>query len=127
MITTLNLRPGAAISEQQLSGELTLALSAVQEALRMLEREHLVVARYLGPDGRPTEEWPYNPNGSPNAVAGVCDPSGRLFGVMPHPDAYLYPFHHPQWTKRKLTGAPLAEGDGMKIFRNGVAAAMGVR
>ena len=42
MITTLNLRPGAAISEQQLSGELTLALSAVQEALRMLEREHLV-------------------------------------------------------------------------------------
>ena len=92
-----------------------------------LEREHLVVARYLGPDGKPTEEWPFNPNGSQNAVAGVCDPSGRLFGLMPHPDAYLYPFHHPQWTKRKLSGSPATEGDGMKIFRNGVRAAMGVR
>ena len=90
-----------------------------------LEREHLVVARYLGPDGIPTEEWPFNPNGSPSAVAGVCDPSGRLFGLMPHPDAYLYPFHHPQWTKRKLSGVQTAEGDGMKIFRNGVRAAMG--
>lgn len=87
--------------------------------------DHLVVARYLGPGGAPTQEWPFNPNGSPDAVAGVCDPSGRLFGLMPHPDAYLYPYHHPQWTRRKLEGAPPREGDGMKIFRNGVAAAHG--
>jgi phosphoribosylformylglycinamidine synthase len=89
----------------------------------LLEEGHLTVARYLGPDGRPTQEWPHNPNGSPGAVAGVCDPSGRLFGLMPHPDAYLYPFHHPQWTRRLLDGTLPAEGDGMKIFRNGVAAA----
>ena len=88
-----------------------------------LEREHLVVARYLGPNGAPTEEWPWNPNGSPGAVAGVCDPSGRLFGLMPHPDAYLYPFHHPQWAKRTLEGRSPLEGEGMKIFRNGVDAA----
>ena len=87
-----------------------------------LAREHLVAARYLGPDGAPTEEWPHNPNGSPGAVAGICDPSGRLFGLMPHPDAYLYPFHHPQWTRRKLSGPPTREGDGMRIFRNGVRA-----
>jgi len=88
-----------------------------------LEREHLVVARYLDADGRPTEVWPHNPNGSPGGVAGVCDPSGRLFGLMPHPDAYLYPFHHPQWTRRKVSGTLPAEGAGLAIFRNGVAAA----
>ena len=82
-----------------------------------------MVARYLGPDGKPTQEWPHNPNGSPGAVAGVCDPTGRLFGLMPHPDAYLYPFHHPQWTRRMLAGTLPAEGSGMRIFRNGVAAA----
>ena len=97
-------------------------LTDAQTATR-LALEHLVVARYLGPDGQPTEAWPFNPNGSPNAVAGLCDPSGRLFGLMPHPDAYLYPFHHPQWTKRRLVGGAITEGDGMKIFRNGVAAA----
>lgn len=88
-----------------------------------LESGGQIVCRYLGPDGAPTQEWPFNPNGSPDAVAGICDPSGRLFGLMPHPDAYLYPFHHPQWTRRKLSGPLPAEGDGMKIFRNGVDAA----
>jgi hypothetical protein len=44
---------------------------------------------------------------------------------MPHPDAYLYPFHHPQWAKRKLEGRRTGEGDGMRIFRNGVRAAIG--
>lgn len=92
-----------------------------------LERDHLVVARYLDPSGTPTEAWPFNPNGSPNAVAGVCDPSGHLFGLMPHPDAYLYPFHHPRWTHRKLAGTLGAEGDGLKIFSNGVAAAKSLR
>jgi phosphoribosylformylglycinamidine synthase len=93
------------------------------ETAARLASEHLVVARYLDPDGRPTETWPHNPNGSPDGIAGVCDPSGRLFGLMPHPDAYLYPFHHPQWTRRKLAGTLPAEGDGLTIFRNGVAAA----
>ena len=58
------------------------------------------------PTASPTEEWPHNPNGSPRAVAGICDPSGRLFGLMPHPDAYLYPFHHPQWQRRRLERHP---------------------
>jgi phosphoribosylformylglycinamidine synthase len=93
------------------------------EVAARLEREHLVAARYLGPDGRPTEEWPHNPNGSVGGIAGVCDPSGRLFGLMPHPDAYLYPFHHPRWTRRKLDGSLPAEGEGLAIFRNGVEAA----
>ena len=89
---------------------------------RRLEAERLIAARYVGPNGEPTEEWPHNPNGSEGGVAGICDPSGRIFGLMPHPDAYLEPFHHPQWTRRKLAGKLPHEGEGMKIFRNGVAA-----
>ena len=100
---------------------------AAPDVAARLAREHLVAARYLGPDGLPTQEWPHNPSGSPGAVAGVCDPSGRLFGLMPHPDAFLYPFHHPQWTRRKLRGAWAAEGEGVSIFRNGVAAAKAAR
>jgi phosphoribosylformylglycinamidine synthase len=87
-----------------------------------LDRDRLVAARYLGPDGRPTQEWPWNPNGSAGAVAGICDPSGRIFGLMPHPDAFLYPFQHPQWSRRRLAGDPPPEGDGMRIFRNGISA-----
>jgi phosphoribosylformylglycinamidine (FGAM) synthase-like amidotransferase family enzyme len=97
-------------------------LAESPELLDQLEANKQVVARYVGPDGRPTEEWPHNPNGSPRAVAGICDPSGKLFGLMPHPDAYIYPFHHPQWQRRRLQGRLPAEGEGLAIFRNGVDA-----
>ena len=95
------------------------------ELLERLEAAHQVAARYVGPDGEPTGEWPANPNGSPRAVAGVCDPSGRLFGLMPHPDAYLYPIHHPRWQRQRREGRLPAEGRGLALFRNGVDAAAG--
>ncbi|MCA9596506.1 MAG: phosphoribosylformylglycinamidine synthase subunit PurQ [Myxococcales bacterium] len=91
--------------------------------LERLEGEHLVAARYVDETGAATEQWPDNPNGSPKAVAGICDPSGRLFGLMPHPDAFLYPFQHPQWARRRAVGEVPARGDGMKIFESGVTAA----
>ena len=93
------------------------------ELLERLEGAGQIAARYVDAAGEPTQEWPHNPNGSPRAVAGVCDPSGRLFGLMPHPDAYLYPFHHPRWKQRQLAGTLPAEGEGLAIFRNGVDAA----
>lgn len=102
-------------------------LPADAEVMARMEAAHQVVARYAGPDGRPTEAWPWNPNGSAGGVAGVCDPSGRLFGLMPHPDAYLYGIHHPQWTRRRLTeGSVPAAGEGLAIFQNGVDAAASV-
>ena len=93
------------------------------ELLERLEAAGQVAARYVGPDSQPTVDWPHNPNGSPHGVAGICDPSGRLFGMMPHPDAYLYPFHHPRWKRRHLEGSLPEEGEGLAIFRNGVDAA----
>lgn len=91
--------------------------------LERLEGAGQVVARYLGPDGRPTERWPWNPNGSPRAVAAVCDPSGRLFGIMPHPDAFLYAFQHPRGRGPLAATAGEQPGAGLAIFRNGVDAA----
>ena len=60
--------------------------------------------------------FPDNPNGSVANIAGLCDPSGRVFGLMPHPERFLHSTQHPQWTRRQLTGT----GDGLKIFRNAV-------
>jgi len=99
-------------------------LTESPELLERIEANSQVATRYVGPDGLPTTDWPHNPNGSPGGVAGVCDPSGRLFGLMPHPDAYLYPFHHPRWRRQRRSGTLPVEGEGMKIFRNGVDAAV---
>lgn len=102
-------------------------LAADDSVLHRLRQGHQIAVRYVDGEGIPTQEWPANPNGSDGAVAGICDPTGRLFGLMPHPDAYLYPFQHPQWARRKLTGEIPAEGEGLAIFRNGVdAAALGL-
>jgi len=98
------------------------------EVAERLEAKRQIAVRYVDRAGRPTEAWPDNPNGSPNAVAGICDPTGRIFGLMPHPDAFLYAFQHPQYFRRKARREALPEeGGGLAIFRNGVdAAAVGV-
>jgi phosphoribosylformylglycinamidine (FGAM) synthase-like amidotransferase family enzyme len=96
-------------------------LTESPEVFERLEVGRQIAARYVDETGEPTESWPANPNGSPGGIAAVCDPSGRLFGIMPHPDAFLYPFQHPQWQAEAARGeATPAEGAGLQIFRNGV-------
>lgn len=60
---------------------------------------------------------PENPNGSLANIAGLCDITGRVLGLMPHPERYLFATQHPQWTRKGLRG----EGDGIRIFRNAVS------
>ncbi len=60
--------------------------------------------------------FPANPNGSIANIAGLCDPTGRVLGLMPHPERFIHATQHPQWTRLSLTG----EGDGLKLFRNAV-------
>lgn len=87
--------------------------------LRDLEQRWLVPIRYADPKtGKATEKYPANPNGSPGGAAGLCDPSGRLFGLMPHPEAYTHRTHHPQWTR--LDNLP-EHGDGLAMFENAVS------
>lgn len=94
-------------------GKFVPADSGVLEAL---EAKHLVALRYADPSGRSTMEYPWNPNGSTRAIAGVCDPTGRLFGLMPHPEAFLHRTNHPRWSRETLP----EEGQGVAIFRNAV-------
>jgi phosphoribosylformylglycinamidine synthase len=60
--------------------------------------------------------FPINPNGSQANVAGVCDATGRVLGLMPHPERHVLGTQHPRWTREGLK----EEGDGLKLFRNAV-------
>jgi phosphoribosylformylglycinamidine synthase len=91
------------------------------DVLEKLEALGCAAVRYADADGNPTQEFPANPNGSLNAIAGLCDPTGRVFGMMPHPEAYLFPENHPNWDKQKLDGVLPENGLGLKLFENAVA------
>jgi phosphoribosylformylglycinamidine synthase subunit PurQ / glutaminase len=73
------------------------------------------VLRYIDEVGQ-AGGFPVNPNGSQGDVAGLCDATGRVLGLMPHPERHILPTQHPQWTRRGLA----AEGDGLALFRNAV-------
>jgi phosphoribosylformylglycinamidine synthase I len=98
-------------------------LPADDGMLDLLQTEKQVCLRYCDSGGFPAQKFPYNPNGSVGAIAGICDPSGRIFGLMPHPEAAVTFYHHPDWAKRKerlaRAGAvPSLYGDGHHIFTN---------
>jgi len=61
-------------------------------------------------------DYPLNPNGSVDAIAGICDRTGCLMGMMPHPEAYHHRTNHPRWTREELP----EEGKGVVFFRNAV-------
>jgi len=60
--------------------------------------------------------WDANPNGAAGDIAGLSDPSGRVLGLMPHPERFLFATQHPHWTRLGLTGA----GAGLQLFQNGI-------
>ncbi len=80
-----------------------------------LKKNRQIVFRYIDEKGRPAG-YPYNPNGSVEGIAGVCDPTGRVLGMMPHPERHILGAQHPRWTREGLKRF----GDGVKIFKNGV-------
>ncbi len=82
--------------------------------LEMLKRNQQIVFQYDNPFGR--VEYPMNPNGSVDHIAGICDPQGRILGLMPHPERHVDPTQHPQWTR---LGAA-ETGEGLPLFRNAV-------
>ncbi len=87
---------------------------ASQEVRRAIVENEQVVVRYCDAEGRTDCPYPLNPNGSIDSVAGICDPTGRIFGLMPHPEGYLFRTQHPRWTREDLP----EEGAGVRVFRN---------
>jgi len=86
--------------------------------LKHLEKNGYVLFRYIRADGSPATSFPENPNGSQNAIAAICDETGRVFGLMPHPERHIFPYQNPSFHRleRKLEQNE-TDGDGMRIFR----------
>lgn len=93
---------------------------ASADVLCEIEAKQLVALRYADMNGEPAMEFPANPNGSLNSIAGICNETGKIFGLMPHPEAFLSTYNAPDWTTRRAEGTLPDEGDGVAIFRNGV-------
>ncbi|MDP3730377.1 MAG: phosphoribosylformylglycinamidine synthase I [Candidatus Omnitrophota bacterium] len=83
--------------------------------LAKLKKYGLIVFEYVDEKGN-KKGFPYNPNGSVENIAGICDKTGRVFGLMPHPERHISFLQHPRWTRHKNRG----RGDGFAIFKNGV-------
>ncbi len=88
--------------------------------LDQMDEQGLLALRYVDETGGLAGGFPHNPNGSLRAVAGVCDPTGRVFGLMPHPEAFASPLNHPQWPRMAIAGPLPPEGEGMRFFHNAV-------
>ena len=95
-------------------------------AIRSLVEKGRVVLRYAANDATaPSDEplaFPDNPNGSAANAAGLTDSTGRVLGLMPHPERFLFATQHPRWTRRAAAGeiVPRAPGEGLRLFRNAV-------
>jgi phosphoribosylformylglycinamidine synthase len=81
-----------------------------ESLLRKLEEANRVALRYSGAD----------PNGSVNGIAGITDETGRVFGLMPHPEAFLIAQNHPRWSRGEYNGK-----SGVEFFRNAVRTVRG--
>ena len=88
-------------------GEGKIAIRDEQVLARWHDRRQIAL-QYLPED---------NPNGSIADIAGLCDPSGRVLGLMPHPERHIFSTQHPHWTRNRPT---TDEGAGLKLFRNAV-------
>jgi phosphoribosylformylglycinamidine synthase len=92
-----------------------------EQVLKALEQNGQLVLRYgtaaaTAAEMKPRVAYPGNPNGSLADVAGVCDASGRVCGLMPHPERHIDFTQHPRWTRRPAVEA----GDGLRVFQNAV-------
>jgi len=86
------------------------------EVLAAMRENGQIVLRYTDAEGRTGAGYPCNPNGAVDDIAAVCDPTGRILGMMPHPERHCLPIHHPRWTREGLKD----RGDGLCIFERAV-------
>lgn len=88
-------------------------LSLDPDFVQKLEDNDQIAFRYVCPDGSDAV-YPWNPNGSPSDIAGICNPAGNVLGMMPHPERVMIRFTHPDWTR----GYDSEDGDGKVIFES---------
>lgn len=91
---------------------------ASAEVIKKIEEQKLVAFRYVDERNIPTQKYPENPNGSINAIAGVCDPKGLVFGMMPHPEKFVDLTQYPNWRRPDFVKTLSGKGHGLPIFEN---------
>ena len=84
-----------------------------EKTLCLLKDQHQVVLTYVNENGAPMG-YPGNPNGSIDGIAGICNPRGNVFGLMPHPEDHIHPYQHPRWTRGEQGGV------GLSLFQAGI-------
>lgn len=96
-----------------------------EEVVQRLFDKNQIVFQYCSPNGEATQQFPNNPNGSIKSIAGICDNTGRILGMMAHPEGFLFFPNHPNWVslKEKIQREKEFEepvGDGFLLFKNAV-------
>ena len=94
-------------------GKLVFPIGEEKKIIKEMEENDQIVFRYVDPEGN-LAGYPWNPNGSVDNIAGICNYIGNVFGMMPHPERVFYGFQHPDWTRKDLT----TDGDGKAIFES---------
>lgn len=90
-----------------------------EETEKAIEDKGLNCLSYCDSKGNVTDEYPLNPNGADLSCAGLSNETGQVFGLMPHPEAFLSLYNHPNWGQMKRQNPNISEdGDGLKIFKN---------
>ncbi|MBI5224095.1 phosphoribosylformylglycinamidine synthase subunit PurQ [Candidatus Micrarchaeota archaeon] len=85
------------------------------QTLKSLQENNQIVLQFVDEHGKVTMDYPANPNGAVMGITGICDRSGRVFGMMPHPDAFTIPENCPLWSRGNVK-----EATGLKFFKNAV-------
>jgi phosphoribosylformylglycinamidine synthase len=93
-------------------GKLLFPLEKKERYIEKLKENRQIVFKYVNPSSGEAE-YPWNPNGSIENIAGICNPQGNVMGMMPHPERVFYPWQHPDWTRN-----PRKEGDGRAVFES---------
>lgn len=106
-----------AIPSAHAEGKLLFPREKQGRILRQLEEDKQVVFKYVNDEGQPGG-YPWNPNGAPEDIAGICNPAGNVFGLMPHPERAFWRWQHPDWTRSGKAEGP---GDGQVIFESVLA------
>ncbi len=96
------------------------------DARRAIAQAGRVAMRYVEPEQALPGDLPFNPNGSTDAIAGLCDDTGLVLGLMPHPERYLDPLQHPAWSRRKIDGV-IESPAGLRLFQSAVGYVSGIR
>lgn len=95
-------------------GEGNFQMSELFPLSSFLENDQIALTYTTANGSRASGEYPSNPNGSIDDIAGICNPQGNVLGLMPHPENHIHPHQHPQWTRG------MNHHSGLTLFMNGV-------